>query len=76
MKQIKNAAAAGKGIHARWGQGSVFRPTKQICCAGGHTPADECLSSPGAEEIFIVKNFSNNGESIVLRAIFQGFLRG
>ncbi|WP_300810035.1 hypothetical protein [uncultured Desulfovibrio sp.] len=40
------------------------------------TPANMCLSSPGAEEIFIVKNFSNNGESIVLRAIFQGFLRG
>ena len=37
MKQIKNAAAAGKGIHARWGQGSVFRPTKQICCAGGYS---------------------------------------
>ena len=40
------------------------------------TPANMCLSSPGAEENFIVKKFSNNGESIVLRAIFQGFLRG
>lgn len=40
------------------------------------TPASMCLSSPGAEENFIVKKFSSGAKGIAAKIIFQGFLRG
>ena len=40
------------------------------------TPANMCLSSPGAEENFIVKKFSSGAKGIAAKIIFQGFLRG
>ena len=58
------------------GAGKRFYDRQNKFVVLADTPANMCLSSPGAEENFIVKKFSSSRKSRAAKIISQGFLRG